>query len=310
MLTTISMWGGFLLLVFAVLAVDLGLANKKAHAVSTKEAAAWTAVWVTLAFLFNIGLYVLRGPQPALEFLTGYLIEYSLSIDNIFVFIMLFSYFRVEAAYRHQVLFWGILGALLFRAGLIGVGAALITRFHWVMYIFGLFLIYSGIKMALAGDEEPDPERNPVVTWFKRIFPVTSQYHGDAFFIRQGHPARTYATPLFVVLLIVETTDIMFALDSIPAIFAVTKDPYIVFTSNVFAILGLRSLYFLLDGIMGLFRFLKYGLTLVLSFIGLKMLLTEIRPISTPTSLGVVVGILAISILLSVLMPAPPAEER
>ncbi|MDB4896824.1 MAG: terC [Firmicutes bacterium] len=286
------------------MAIDLGLVNRKSHAVTTKEAAIWTAVWVGLALLFNSGIYLLLGKTPALEFITGYVIEYSLSVDNIFVFIVLFSYFKVDPRYRHRVLIWGIVGALVLRAILIGAGAALIHQFHWILYIFGAFLVFTAIKMAISeDDEDPHPDRNPVVVWFKKFFPVTGNYHGEHFFVKPEYAVRWLATPLFIVLLIVETTDIMFALDSIPAIFAITTNTFIVFTSNIFAILGLRSLYFLLDGVMGLFRFLKYGLTLVLGFIGVKMLVSDLYPVPIGLSLGIVLGILAGSMLLSVFIP-------
>lgn len=309
-MTTILMWGGFLVFVLGMLAIDLGLFNKEAHIVSTKEAATWTGVWVALALLFNAGIWYFMGPNSGLEFLTGYLIEYSLSVDNIFVFIMLFSYFRVDPMYRHRVLFWGIIGALIFRATLIGVGAALIERFHWIIYLFGAFLIFTGLRMAFSKEEDPHPDKNPVVAFFKRHFPVTNQYHGEHFFVQLPGSVKWFATPLFIVLLIIETTDIMFALDSIPAIFAVTTNAFIVFTSNVFAIMGLRSLYFLLDGIMGLFRYLKVGLTFVLCFIGIKMVITDIVHIPTIVSLGAVAGILGLSIVASLVIPAPPEAEH
>jgi tellurite resistance protein TerC len=310
MTTTVLVWGGFLLFVFGMMAIDLGLFHKEAHAVGTKEAATWTGVWVTLALLFNVGVYYFMGHNTGLEFLTGYLIEYSLSVDNIFVFILLFSYFGVDPRYRHRVLFWGILGALVLRALLIFVGAALIAKFHWIIYLFGAFLIFTGIRMSFGGGVEPHPEKNPVVGWFKRHFAVADRYHQDHFFIHLPGKQGWFATPLFIVLLIIETTDIMFALDSIPAIFAVTTNTFIVFTSNVFAIMGLRSLYFLLDGVMGLFRYLKYGLTFVLTFIGLKMVLSDIWQIPTGWSLGVVAGILGISILWSVLHPEPDEQQH
>ncbi|HYF94149.1 MAG TPA: TerC family protein [Symbiobacteriaceae bacterium] len=297
---SIAVWVGFLLFVFALMAVDLGLFHKKAHAVSTKEAGIWTAVWVSLALSFNVGVYFFAGKELAINFLTGYLVEYSLSVDNIFVFILLFSYFKVDPAYRHRVLFWGILGALIFRGLLIGVGTALIAKFHWIIYVFGAFLIFTGIKMAFSGEAEPEPDKNPVVGFFKRHFPVASSYHGDAFFIKPEGTTRWYATPLFIVLLVIETTDIMFALDSIPAIFGITNDPFIVFTSNVFAIMGLRSLYFLLDGVVDLFRYLKFGLTFVLCFIGIKMVLSDLWHVPTALSLGVVASILGISIIASI----------
>lgn len=307
-MSTIFMWGGFLLFVFGMMALDLGLFHKESHVISTREAAIWTAVWVSLALIFNTGVYFWMGHELAIEFLTGYLIEYSLSVDNIFVFILLFSYFAVEPLYRHRVLFWGIIGALILRAALIGVGAALIAKFHWIIYLFGAFLIFTGVKMALSKDEEPEPEKNPVVVWFKKFFPVTPHYHGNAFFVKPAGEIRWFATPLFVVLLIIETTDIMFALDSIPAIFAITKDPFIVFTSNVFAIMGLRSLYFLLDGVMGLFRYLKIGLTFVLCFIGLKMVLSDIYHVGTGLSLSVVAGILGASVIASLILPKKDAD--
>lgn len=306
MSSTVVLWVVFAVIVLGVMAIDLGVVDKKAHVVSTKEAAIWTGVWMALAMAFNAGVYFMMGKNPAMEFLTGYLIEYSLSVDNIFVFIMLFSYFAIEPLYRHRVLFWGIIGALVFRATLIGVGAALISRFHWVMYIFGIFLLFTAAKMAFSKEDgEPDPDRNPVVNLFKKFFPVTEKFDGERFFTHVAGSTKKVATPLFVCLLVIETTDIMFALDSIPAIFAVTTDTFIVFTSNVFAIMGLRSLYFLLDGIMGLFRFLKYGLTVILGFIGLKMLVSEFVHITTPVSLGVVIGVLAVSILLSLVIPDP-----
>jgi len=306
--TNLWVWGGFLLFIFAMLAIDLGLFHREEHIVTTREASTWTMVWVTLALVFNAGLWYLKGPEPALQFLTGYLIEYSLSVDNIFVFIMLFSYFQVPMLHRHRVLFWGILGALVMRATLIGVGTALINRFHWVIYVFGAFLVYSAFKMATAQEGGENPENNAVVRIFKRTFPVTDRYHKEKFFVKQG--VKWLATPLFIVLLVVETTDVMFALDSIPAIFAVTTDPFIVFTSNVFAILGLRSLYFLLDGIMGLFRFLKIGLSVVLGFIGIKMLTSAFLEIPILVSLGVVAGILVISIVLSRVIPEKEHEAK
>ncbi|MDF2628017.1 MAG: Integral rane protein TerC [Symbiobacteriaceae bacterium] len=296
-------------MVVSGLGIDLGLAHKESKAVTTKQAAMWTAIWATMALVFNALVWWTKGPAPALEFLTGYLIEFSLSVDNIFVFIMLFSYFVVAPAYRHRVLFWGIIGALVMRAAMIGVGTALITRFHWVMYIFGAFLLFTGVKMGISKEDgEPDPDKNPIVGAFKKLFPTTSEYHGESFFVKEAGSTAWKATPLFIVLLVVETTDVMFALDSIPAIFAITKDPFIVFTSNVFAILGLRSLYFLLDGIMGLFRFLKIGLAVVLSFIGVKMLIAEWYHIEIMVSLGVVFGVLAVSILASILIPAKDGE--
>ena len=301
----IWLWVGFNVFVLAMLALDLGVFHRKAHVVSFKESITWTVVWVTLALLFNGGVWHFYGSQKALEFFTGYLIEKSLSVDNVFVFALLFSYFAVPAKYQHKVLFWGILGALIMRAIMIALGAALITKFTWVIYIFGAFLILTGIKMILKREEEIHPERNPVVRWFKKLMPVTGDYRGDRFFVRENGVRA--ATPLFVVLLLVEVSDLIFAVDSIPAIFAVTTDPFIVYTSNVFAILGLRSLYFALAGVMNKFHYLKTGLGVVLAFVGVKMLLAHTPyKIDTLISLAVVAGILALSIVASLLRPARP----
>ena len=298
----IWLWVGFNVFVLAMLALDLGVFHRKAHVVSFKESITWTVVWVVLALVFNVGVWHYAGSQKALEFFTGYLIEKSLSVDNVFVFALLFSYFAVPAVYQHKVLFWGILGALIMRAIMIGVGAALITKFTWVIYIFGAFLILTGIKMVVKRDEEIHPERNPVVRWFKKLMPVTADYRGDRFFVREN--GVRMATPLFVVLLLVEFTDLIFAVDSIPAIFAVTTDPFIVYTSNVFAILGLRSLYFALAGVMDKFHYLKVGLGVVLAFVGVKMLLAHTAwKITTLLSLGVVILILAVSVVVSLLRP-------
>ena len=307
MIDQIWLWVGFNVFVLAMLALDLGVFHRKAHVVSFKESITWTVVWVTLALLFNGGIWHFYGSQKALEFLTGYLIEKSLSVDNVFVFALLFSYFAVPAKYQHKVLFWGILGALIMRATMIFLGAALITKFNWVIYVFGAFLILTGIKMVVKREEEIHPERNPVVKWFKKLMPVTSDYRGDRFFVRESGVRA--ATPLFVVLLLVEVSDLIFAVDSIPAIFAVTTDPFIVYTSNVFAILGLRSLYFALAGIMGKFHCLKIGLGFVLAFVGAKMLLAHTAwKLDTLVSLAVVAGILAIAVVASLLRPAHPLE--
>lgn len=311
---TLWIWIGFTVFVLAMLALDLGVFHRKAHAVSLKESLTWTAVWVALALVFNAGVWHYAGSQKALEFFTGYLIEKSLSVDNIFVFALLFSYFAVPLKYQHKVLFWGILGALVMRAVMIGAGVVLITRFSWIIYLFGAFLILTGIKMIVKREEEIHPERNPVVGWFKRLMPVTSDYREDRFFVREN--GIRMATPLFVVLLLVEFTDLIFAVDSIPAIFAVTTDPFIVYTSNVFAILGLRSLYFALAGVMDKCHYLKLGLGVVLTFVGVKMLLAHSPyQIDTLVSLGVIVTVLAVSIVASWLRPrrsgasAPPAVQ-
>jgi tellurite resistance protein TerC len=298
------MWVGFNVFVLVMLALDLGVFHRKAHIVTLKESLTWTAIWISLALVFNLGVWKYYGSQKALEFFTGYVIEKSLSVDNVFVFVLLFSYFAVKPVFQHKVLFWGILGALVMRAAMIALGAALITRFHWVIYIFGGFLIITGIKMIVKKDEEIHPERNPVVRWFKKFMPVTTDYREGKFFVREN--GRLFATPLFVVLLLVEVSDLIFAVDSIPAIFAVTTDPFIVYTSNVFAILGLRSLYFALAGVMDKFHYLKIGLGVVLTFVGVKMLLAHTSySIDTMVSLIVVAGILAISVIASLLRPKP-----
>ena len=296
------LWVGFNVFVLAMLALDLGVFHRKAHVVTLKESMSWTVVWVGLALVFNFGVWHYMGPQKGLEFFTGYVIEKSLSVDNVFVFALLFSYFAVPPIYQHKVLFWGILGALIMRAIMIFLGAALIAKFAWIIYVFGAFLILTGIKMIVKREEEIHPERNPLVRWFKKLMPVTNDYRGDKFFVREN--GVRMATPLFVVLLLVEFSDLIFAVDSIPAIFAVTTDPFIVYTSNVFAILGLRSLYFALAGVMDKFHYLKIGLGVVLSFVGVKMLLGHTAwKIDTNVSLGVIVGILTISVIASLLRP-------
>lgn len=302
MTDTLWLWVGFNVFVLAMLALDLGVFHRKAHVVSLKESLTWTFVWVGLALVFNAGVWHYYGSQKAIEFFTGYLIEKSLSVDNVFVFALLFSYFAVPPQYQHKVLFWGILGALVMRAVMIALGAALITKFSWIIYVFGAFLILTGIKMIVKREEEIHPERNPVVKWFKKLMPVTAEYRGDKFFVREN--GIRMATPLFVVLLLVEFSDLIFAVDSIPAIFAVTKDPFIVYTSNVFAILGLRSLYFALAGVMDKFHYLKIGLGVVLSFVGVKMILAHTAwKIDTLVSLGVIVLILTTSVVWSLVKP-------
>lgn len=301
MATNIWFWIIFNIFVLAMLAIDLGIFHRDDHEVTVREASIWTVVWISLALIFNAGIYYFAGPTEGLQFLTGYLIEKSLSVDNIFVFVLLFTYFQVPSIYQHRVLFWGIIGALLMRGALIGVGAFLISQFHWVIYIFGAFLVFTGIRMALQKDEHVDVESNAVVKLLRRFMPVTQNYHGHDFFVRQG--GKLFATPLFVVLLIVETTDLIFALDSIPAIFAITTDAFIVYTSNVFAILGLRSLYFLLAGVISKFRFLKVGLSVILVFVGVKMLIEGFYHIPILVSLGVIASVLIISIVASLMFP-------
>src|SRR3712207_3439904 len=299
------LWVGFNVFVLAMLALDLGVFHKQAHEVSLREAGAWSAVWVALALAFNYGVYHFMGAQAGLEFLTGYLIEKALSVDNIFVFVLVFSYFNVPPRYQHRVLFWGILGALLMRGAMIAAGAALIEQFHWIIYVFGAFLVITGIRMAMQTERAIDPEANPVIRLVRRFIPVTNVYHGQSFFIRQtvGGRLRRVATPLFVVLVLVETTDLIFAVDSIPAIFAITTDPFIVYTSNVFAILGLRALYFLLAGVVHKFHYLKLGLSVVLVFVGAKMLLADVYKVPVGLSLGVIALVLATSVVASLLFP-------
>jgi tellurite resistance protein TerC len=299
------LWIGFNAFVLAMLALDLGVFHRQAHEVSLKEAGAWSTLWVSLALVFNYGIYHFMGPQAGLEFLTGYLIEKALSVDNIFVFVLIFSYFGVPPRYQHRVLFWGILGALLMRGAIIAAGAALITEFHWIIYVFGAFLVVTGIRMSTQTEHAIDAESNPVIRLVRRLVPVTNQYHGQRFFVREevGGRLRRVATPLFVVLVLVETTDLIFAVDSIPAIFAITQDPFIVYTSNVFAILGLRALYFLLAGVIHRFHYLKLGLSAVLVFVGAKMLLTDVYKVPVGLSLGVIALVLSTAVVASLLFP-------
>lgn len=294
-------WIAFNLFVLLMLALDLGVFHRKQHVIKVKEALIWSGVWIMLALTFNLVIYFWRGSEVALEFLSGYLIEKSLSVDNIFVFILIFSYFKIQPQFQHKVLFYGILGALIMRGMLIFAGATLIEHFHWVIYIFGAFLIITGIKIATEKNTEVHPENNPVVRLFKKIMPVASDTQGDRFFVRIK--GGLFATPLFIVLLVIETTDLVFALDSIPAIFGVTKDPFIVYTSNVFAILGLRALYFALADIMDKFHYLKYGLAFVLAFVGAKMLLSGYIKIPIQWALAVIAVTLGFSIIFSILKP-------
>ena len=316
---TIWLWVGVNLFVLGMLALDLGVFHRKSHEVSVKEATIWTVVWISLAMVFNAIIFFFwnqmmpgssyTNSEAGLAFLTGYLIEYSLSVDNIFVFVLIFTFFAVPKQYQHRVLFWGIIGALLMRGTMIGLGAALIKEFHWIIYIFGGFLIFTGIRMAFHKNEELHPENNPLIKLFRRFMKVTEKYEGDKFFVRRA--GILMATPLFLVLLMVETTDLIFAVDSIPAIFAVTEDPFLVYTSNVFAILGLRSLYFVLAGVINKFYYLKLGLSVVLTFVGVKMLLAETAfKIPTSISLGVVVLVLIVAVIASILRARrqPPNE--
>ncbi|MBC8162927.1 MAG: TerC family protein [Roseiflexaceae bacterium] len=305
---TLWIWIGFNAFVIAMLALDLGVFHRDAHEVKFKEAAGWSVLWISMALVFNVVLYLFwdrispgstyTNSEAGLAFLTGYLLEKSLSVDNIFVIALIFGYFAVPQRYQHRVLFWGILGALVMRGVMIALGATLIKEFHWIIYIFGAFLIFTGIRMAFHKDEGIDPEKNPIIKLFRRFMPVSNEYDGQKFFTRQH--GILMATPLFLCLIMVEFTDLVFAVDSIPAIFAVTQDPFIVYTSNVFAILGLRSLYFVLADMIHKFHYLKLGLAVVLTFVGVKMLLTDTAwKIPTEISLGVVVSIIAASVIAS-----------
>lgn len=294
-----ALWGGFTLLVLVLLALDLGVFHRKSHVVSIREALGWSIFWIALALLFNLGVYYWFGGRVALEFLTGYLVEKALSVDNIFVFLVIFSYFSVPAAYQHRVLFFGILGALVMRAVFILVGAALLAAFHWMIYVFGAALVMLGLKMLVQQDGEVHPERNPLFRLFKRLVPAADSYRGSHFFVREGR--KWLATPLLLVLMAIEATDVVFAVDSIPAIFAITRDPFIVYTSNIFAILGLRALFFLLAGAIGNLRYLKTGLALVLSFVGVKMLIADMYKIPITVSLAVVVCLIGFAVMASLL---------
>lgn len=298
-------WIGFHLVVATILALDLGLFQRKPHKLSLREAALWTVIWVTTALAFNAAVWKTKGAQTALEWLTAYLIEYSLSVDNLFVFLVIFAYFAVPDHLQPRVLLWGVLGAVVMRASLILVGVTLVKLFHWVLYFFGALLVYTGWKLFRHKEETVDPSQNPVLQAVRRRFPVTETYLGGKFFLRRE--GRVWVTPLLLVLVVVESTDLMFAIDSIPAVLAITHDLFTAYTSNIFAILGLRALFFVLAGIMDMFRYLKYGLSLVLVFIGLKMLVADFYKVPIGLSLGVVAFILTVSVLASVLIP-PPAE--
>jgi tellurite resistance protein TerC len=305
-MTGVWLWVGFGVFIGGMLAVDLGLVNRKAHVISVREAARWTAIVVSMAALFNLWIFSVRGADAGLEFLTGYVIELALSVDNIFVFLVIFSYFRVPRQYQHRVLFWGVLGALFMRGAMIAAGWLLLERFSWITYVFGAFLIFTGVRTAVHQDVDIEPESNPFLKLIRRFVPVSSSYEGQRFFVRapQGERRRLFATPMLVVLVMVETTDLIFAVDSIPAVFAITRDPFIVFTSNVFAILGLRSMYFLLAGSVDKFHFLKLGMAAVLTFVGLKMVVTYFDVhVPIGISLSVVGLILATSVVASLMFP-------
>jgi tellurite resistance protein TerC len=305
------LWIAFNAFVLAMLAVDLFVFHKEAHEVRAREAAAWSVVWIVLALVFGAGVYRFMGREAGLEYFTGYLIEKALSVDNIFVFVLIFSSFRVPNRYQHRVLFWGILGALVMRGAMIAAGAYLIQQFHWIIYVFGAFLVFTGIRTAMHAEHDFDSESSLPIRLIRRLMPVTNAYHGQRFFVReQGHRgSRLMATPLFVVLALVETTDLIFAVDSIPAIFAVTQEPFIVYSSNVFAILGLRALYFLLADVIHRFHYLKAGLSTVLVFVGLKMLAIDVYKLPIGISLGVIAAVLGVSIAASWFWPRSAQEN-
>lgn len=294
---TIWLWIGFHIFIAGMLILDLGVFNRKAHVISLKEATTWSVLWIGLSLLFNLGLLFFSGPEPALQFLTGYLIEKSLSIDNIFIFVLLFAFFKLPSQYQHRVLFWGVLGALLMRGALIAVGTVLIQQFHWIIYIFGAFLIVTGIRMALKKEGTIHPNQNPIVKLVRGIVPVTNDYQKDHFVVKQN--GKLWLTPLLLVLVVIETSDLLFAIDSIPAIFAVTQDPFIVYTSNIFAIMGLRSLYFVLADIIKKFYYLKIALAIILAFVGLKMLSSHFVHLPEYGSLLFIVLVLSVAIVAS-----------
>jgi len=300
-------WTIFGVLILAMLALDLGVFNRKVHIIKMKEAMLWTSFWITLACLFGAGVYYFYGHSKALEFFTAYIIEYSLSIDNLFVFLLIFRFFNVPPAYEHKALFWGILLALITRAAFIFAGVALINKFHWIMYIFGAFLIFTGIKMALNKETEVHPEKNVAIKMLRYFIPVTKEFQEARFFIIKN--GKRFATPMLAVLLALETTDILFAVDSIPAVLAISRDPFIVYTSNVFAILGLRSLFFAISGLMKLFHLLHYGLSAILSFVGVKMLIADFFHVPIGVSLSVISSILVISIVASIIWPDTKYED-
>jgi TerC family integral membrane protein len=299
-LDNLYFWIGFNAFVATMLVLDLTVFHRKAHKIEFKEALAWSVFWISLAAIFAVIVFFWRGKHTALDFVTGYLIEESLSVDNLFVFLLIFRYFKVPTQFQHKVLFWGIIGALVMRFVFIWAGVALINRFHWIIYVFGIFLVYTGLRLLRSSDSDVQPEHNPILRAFRKFMPVTKDYEGGKFFVRhQG----LYATPLFLVLIVIETTDVAFAADSIPAILAITRDPFIVYTSNVFAILGLRSLYFALAGLMDAFHYLHYGLAVILTFIGVKMLVSNFYHLHTGIALGVVAGVLSLSVVASLIWP-------
>lgn len=300
-------WILFTLFIIAMLALDLGVFNRKDHEVSVKEGLAWSGVWIALALAFNVVVYFWKGQEVAIQFFTGYVVEKSLSIDNIFVFLQVFAYFSVPVIYQHKILFWGVLGAIIMRAVFILVGVALITKFHWIIYVFGTFLIFTGVKMAFGKDKEVHPEKNPLIKLLRRFVPITGDYDGGTFFVKRN--GMVLATPLALVLLVIETTDVIFAVDSIPAILAITTDPFIVYSSNLFAIMGLRSLFFALSGIIKRFHHIHYGLAAILAFVGAKMLVSDFYKLPSSAALVTVAAILTLSMIASVLWPERSRER-
>jgi tellurite resistance protein TerC len=306
----VFLWSVFGIVIIFMLALDLGVFHRKSHEIKLKEALMWSVAWIALSLLFNLWLYFVEGPQMALDFLTGYLIEKSLSVDNIFVFILIFNYFNVPSKFQHKVLYWGIIGAIVMRGILIAAGVALIHQFHWLIYVFGTFLVFAGAKLFFAQEERIEPDKNPMLRLLRRqqVFPILGLFYENAkFFIKDN--GRLYITPLFVVLIVIETTDVVFALDSIPAILSITTDPFIVFSSNIFAILGLRALYFALAGIMQIFFYLRYGLAAILVFVGIKMILADIYRIPTGYALGVIGLVLLVSIVMSLVKRPKEVKE-
>lgn len=301
------LWTLFVVAVVAMLALDLGVFKREAHAIRFREALAWSVAWFTLAMLFMCVVYYTRGPEDGVKFLSGYLVEWSLSVDNLFVFLLIFTYFRVAPEHQHRVLFWGIIGAVVTRGLLIGAGVLLMQRVHWIVYVFGAFLLITGLRMLRPEGETVHPERNPVLRLVRRLFPVSATQPGAHFFVREG--GRWLATPLLVVLVVIETTDIVFAVDSVPAVLSITPDPFLVFTSNMFAILGLRSMYFALAGVMSLFHYIRYGLAGILAFVGAKMLLARYYEIPAVLTLGVIAAVLAVTVIASLAWPRPKKAE-
>jgi tellurite resistance protein TerC len=304
----LELWAAFWGVVIALLFLDLAVFNKRAHRITLKEAGIWSIIWIAISLLFNLGVWWLLGDQPALEFLTGYVVEKSLSVDNLFVFLVVFRFFGVDPKYQHRVLYWGVLGAIVLRTIMIFAGAVLVARFNWLLYVFGAILVISGIKLLVRKEENVNPGNNLAVRLCRKVFPMTEEYHGQSFFVREE--GKLLATPMLLVLVTVEFTDVLFAVDSIPAVFGITQDAFIILTSNIFAIMGLRALYFLLAGIMDKFIYLQIGLAAVLTFIGVKMLIVRWIHIPTAMSLGIVALILALSIVLSLLLPRLNGERK